>query len=606
MDDGALKTWILSFTISLIINHLLVFVLVTFHVYGSALLYFVFGIELLILIWMQHARLGTPATRLIADDQQRVRVLIRQVDGIQVPRRWVAQFVMVSAAIMIIIYLERFITADHIFTGWDAIVSYNRWAVEWYKNQFPTWTLSWGVGLRSVQYPQLLPCNISITYAFMGNPTVQLFAKMIMPLFPLTILLAVLDLALRSKNLGLVFSVTTTGALLLWLAGDRMDSGYADIPMACLAFASVYMLLLSKDAASATERNKYLFIGAVLCAGAALTKQPAVYLAAVYPLLSFLLVLDQPADGHIKLKARTVALLYCTSALLIAFWYVFTGTTGLGANILAYVAGAVVHNGRNALERVSFAITSIQTILGPILTYLIIPLGLSFGACHRTLRWLLIGVVIPWFFAWAVLFSYDFRNLALAIPFIGVIAGVGLYEALSGSAATFAINTIRRQWRLAAVPLVLVGVVLGLLYPDRRLVHHQFELQKLIGHQQVNQLLYKYQQTHGFKGIIATDYQLLGYLPGLQQYYKEVPIKGVTLEQFRRIVAELQPAYFLWRRHHADRQIDKYVREKLSSGEYVINFELDGYEMIELRGPGVGHSSRAAQASVADSSQQIP
>jgi hypothetical protein len=70
-----------------------------------------------------------------------------------VPARWVAQFVMISAAITILIYVERFISADPIFTGRDAVVSWNCCAVEWYNNQFPTWTF---------HYPQLLPCNISI------------------------------------------------------------------------------------------------------------------------------------------------------------------------------------------------------------------------------------------------------------------------------------------------------------------------------------------------------------------------------------------------------------------------------------------------------------
>src|SRR4030095_8865910 len=125
-----------------------------------------------------------------------------------------------------------------------------------------------------------------------------------------------------------------------------------------------------------------------------------------HPLLSFVLVLNQPNGSGIRAKIKTVALLYCTTAVLTAPWYVFTWITGMSLNNLTYLASETVHHGRNTLERLVFALNLLQGALGRILTYLIIPLGLFYAAYQRAWRWILIAVILPWVFAWTMLFSY--------------------------------------------------------------------------------------------------------------------------------------------------------------------------------------------------------
>src|SRR5262245_57317312 len=268
MDNGAIKTWILSFTLSVLFNQWLVVALVTIHGYYSLTVYAIFAVELGILGWMEFAGLGTPIAVLVADDLKRVKELFVSIEG-DPATRWVGTGVLLAAAATLLIYLMRFTETDHVFSAWDAVVSWNRWAVDWYQNRFP-----W----RTHQYPQLIPSNWSISYVFMGSATVQLFGKMVMPLFPLTALLAATDLGLRSKNLGIIFGVSLTGFLFRSWGGDSIDSGYVDTPLACMAFAAIYMLLLAKDATSDIQRQKLLFAGVILSAGAALTKQPGLYL----------------------------------------------------------------------------------------------------------------------------------------------------------------------------------------------------------------------------------------------------------------------------------------------------------------------------------------
>ena len=598
MDDGAIKAWVLSFTMSLVINHLLVLALVSLHIYYSLTVYFIFGIELAILAWMHYTRLGMPAASLLAEDSQRIRNLLAEIDGSEPPKAWLGKVIIFAAVVTLLVYILRLVNASHVFSAWDAVVSWNRWAVDWHNNQFPRGTH---------EYPQLLPSNWSVTYVFIGTATVQLFAKMTAALFPFTILLAVADLGLRSRNLGLILAVSTTGALLLWFMGDLIDSGYADIPVACMAFASVYMLVLAKDAASDRERHKRLFIGAVLCAGAALTKQPALYLAAVYPLLSFVLVLNESKSSSLKEKAKAVGLLYALLAALIAPWYVFASILmmkGLdNGSVLPTIIGSLVHGGRNIVERFMFAISSIEARLGRILFYLVIPLGLFYGSLHRTWQWLLIAVVVPWFFVWALLFSYDTRNLALVIPLVGVAAGIGLYDTLRGYLAKLIASVMKGDWKAIALLLLIAATILTFRYPGDTLVRHQLELQKGIGNQVVNRALYEYHEKYGLKGKIATDYQYVGFLPGLEQYYSRLNARGVTLEEFLDSVEKLDPAYLLWQPWRAEPDINKYVSEKINSGEYRVIFDVDGSKLIGLPYPNVRDSSRATHALVTGSSR---
>ena len=122
-----------------------------------------------------------------------------------------------------------------IFQQWDAVVSWNRWAVDWAANRLPYAT--------SI-YPQLLPTNISLTYVFMQGSEVWIFAKAFQFLFCLALLAAMLDLARVEGQFGYVPGVVITYGLLVAVLRYRMlSSGYADVPLAFFAFTAVYTLL---------------------------------------------------------------------------------------------------------------------------------------------------------------------------------------------------------------------------------------------------------------------------------------------------------------------------------------------------------------------------
>ena len=147
--------------------------------------------------------------------------------------------------------------AGDVFQEWDAVVSWNRWAIDWAANHLPRTT---------AEYPQLLPCNLSLSYVFIQDSSIWFFAKGWLFLFCLLLLLAMFDLGRRTGRVGYLLGVSITYALLVGVLRFRfINSGYADMPVALMAYAGVYALLLAHGADDAGKQMKYVLLGAVLC-----------------------------------------------------------------------------------------------------------------------------------------------------------------------------------------------------------------------------------------------------------------------------------------------------------------------------------------------------
>src|SRR5262249_10392826 len=114
----------------------------------------------------------------------------------------------------------------------------------------------------------LLPTNWSLTYVILGTTDVKMFAKALMPLFPIATSLLFVDLACREKSPRFLFSIPVYGALLYTFLGESLIvSGYMETALPFFGFLAVYALLYPPDA----------FFAAVFAAGAALAKQGGMY-----------------------------------------------------------------------------------------------------------------------------------------------------------------------------------------------------------------------------------------------------------------------------------------------------------------------------------------
>ena len=232
------QTLVLSFALSLVINHFLVLALVLLGCYKAGVMYAIFALEAALFAWTARKWPQLTVGEVLATKGDSPIFVDTKIGTVPENRASLAQAVIAGAAVLLMIgfAVHGLLHVGDIFREWDAVVSWNRWALDWAANGLPHTT---------AEYPQLLPCNLSLTYVFIQDNSIWFFAKGLMFLFCLFLLLGMFDLYRRTGQIGYALGVLVTYGLFVALLRFRfINSGYADMPVAMLAFAGVYALLL--------------------------------------------------------------------------------------------------------------------------------------------------------------------------------------------------------------------------------------------------------------------------------------------------------------------------------------------------------------------------
>jgi hypothetical protein len=616
LTDRLGRTLVLSFALSLVINHFLVVWLVLAGCYRPAMVYGLFALEVALLAWTARkwpAMTLADVLQFASGPTQRGQVHVfgravaekagpssRKMDrtpDFAVLLRGAAWLLILGFAAQAICH------AGDIFQQWDAVVSWNRWALDWAANRLPRLT---------AEYPQLLPTNLSLSYVFIQDSSIWFFAKGWLFLFCLFLLVAMCDLAGETGNSGYALGAIFTYVLLVCILRFRyLSSGYADVPVAFLAYAGVYALLLARGAADAKTQTKYVFLGAVLCAGAALTKQAGLLIAVVYPLLAWLLVYRAVGPRAVPSRAGWTRWLFLAAVLvtLIAPWYLYKQLAMLHGDetrLTGYLLHDI-HEGRNLLQRLIHAGGLLRGALTlPGLVALLLAMVFAFRDYSQ--RWLVLVAAAPLALAWALGFSYDLRNLALAIPLAGAAAGVGAVElaktlarqratagsssgasgrdtAGQASSAAHAPAWVRRVLSLRVGYVVLLLIVPLALFATRiargDLVARQRALQRSICMADVDRLLYQCQQRPGIRGAIVTDYLPMQWLPDLQQYYVQCAPENATA--FQTIYARPDIRFALLHKTRTSPQVWQYLEAANGPGSSRLLGESQAYRFYQKR-----------------------
>jgi len=432
-----------------------------------------------------------------------------------------------------------------VFTEWDPALVWNLRAIQWAKNSFPGFFYN---------YPDIVPVTYSIPYAFIGTTRIQLFSKAIAPLFPLATVTMLLGLWWETKRPAYLFAISAAAFALNKILGGLLSEGYADAAVALVALGAVVLLLLAGYASSAADRSKLVFLAILAAAATAHTKQVGLCVAAAFPLLVLLAGLDWKLT---KRQAWRMAFLAGTLiAVTVLPWYLaasmaMSSSGGSTFEYLSYLAVGA-HAGSNFWSRFSITFQAIRDRIG--LTALLGVLPASIAITIITDRFwgrVLVFSILPFSVAWLVLFSYDLRNVAMALPFFGVAVGVAA-ETITGWLAegqrhlgsmypvqisTFARRserfvvrieallrgpTPRPSFSLRLMALVTCIVLLGggllaanSLHPD--FLEVQLKKQRMVGEPEVNAAIYA--EAGGAAGDVVTNYAILvnQLLPGFEQ-----------------------------------------------------------------------------------------
>ncbi len=574
-----------AFALSLLANYVVVLLLTSFGLYRRSISMGILALELGLLFWLYRGKVNFSFSARL---QQSSRSLIQALRKFK--QNWADYWslfsrvaegnpkdgegfrsLLIGAVAFISLPLALssigwafYLLVDNIgtvFNAWDAWASWDPWALDWYYNQFArnTW-----------EYPQLIPINWSITYRFIGSEAVKFFAKSIMPLFTLLMLLLTFDLGRKRKAYGYFLGVSISFYAIYEFTGKYIGEGYVDLPVAGLSFLAIYTLLIAQDAKDWKAKREWLILGSLVSAAAAVTKQPGLAILAAYPVLAYFIVLQELAELKQGEKIRHLAWTTALAFLIVLPWYVYTVIqirAGSYSSNIQFVTQDI-YAGASLWERLQ---TSWEAL--GVYAYLYIFLLLALPFLDKAFRWITIAIIIPYSLLWGMFLSYEYRNLAIAFPLMGMVVGVGIQEVLAK------INL--RRIRKAILPAILiVGLLWGAsLFTGGTLTKLQNDRQRNIFEPEINNKLYTYFANHDGPGVVLSPYPV-GWLPGLNKFW--IHTRFADYEQYKNILEERDQIEYLLIFERADEAINNEVREKIESGEYERIFVEDEYMFVDL------------------------
>ncbi len=509
---GGVPRIVAIFGISLFANYLLVALLTFCHMLLQTTLLVIIILEIAVCFWLFRKTILDSFEALSSRYEHRLGSINYSTatnPGSSSFQRIVNQFVffvlLIFAFSDIVWVFQRFTNnLTTVFQTWDAVVSWNRWAVEWANGAFPTATS---------YYPQLIPANWSISYVLMNGIELQSFPKAIMPLFSLLILLMLFDLGIKTKSFGFFIGVIFTRLVIKKFTGEFIADGYVDLPMAFFCFASIYLLLCARFNADKNNSNLGVVITSViLAAGAALTKQAGVFIFILLPVLGYVILYKQFPDIFNAQKRKNLLFAYLLGLLIVASWYFVKWVQihgGLDSSNVTYVTKDI-YDGAGYLKRALDAFI----LLGKY-KYFLLALIPAVLLVKKPYKWLVIIIAIPFSIIWIFFFSYEVRNLALIFPIWGLTIGLFVQELFEYIWRFFSFIKIQKISAITLMILLVLGLgFIGIKYPLQYLIHNQEEQQWLLFNPELNVKIREMVEETGPSIKILTNYPV-DYLPGL-------------------------------------------------------------------------------------------
>ena len=591
---------LLSIGLSPIINYLFVLITTLFGVYNQKITLLFFSFEVVLLCCLMFPIINKNIGQTVNSDS----IQLFFIEYLKINsnkdgwKRKLANTIYLSVFVLatgcILYYLSIYGTqTSSIFSSWDSVVSWDRWAVDWYMNHLPN--LTW-------HYPQLLPANWSLTYQFMGDSRIKFFAKDYMGYIEIFILITIFILGLLKHKIGYFIGIIFSSWLLIALGSQ--GNGYADTPVAFWGLLSIACLILAQKN---KEETKYILAGAIFAAGAGVIKQAGLWIVLSYPLL--LILLNKNAGKH-KVLPLLVKILIIDLIIIIP-WYGYKEyqiLSGLDSSEIQYVT-KLVSQGKSIYETFISALSLLATNLNN--RFLsgkatLIILGILLGFSYKDSFWgrLCSFIIFPFTFFWIFFFSYDIRNLNLIVPLTGLTAGIGLQNIIELDYVkglnyqkqiilTYAYkrekigrlfqNFIHIVFSIKILYILLPVVLIFLLpfiYSDSYMISKSIAKQKLIGDPQLNLKIYDYFSKNGLDGKILTDYQYLGFLPELDKYYLFGFTPSGIDDSFIHQFNQPQVGYALINDQWSSSVVESYINQLIDQDKIKIIFRYRSYTMV--------------------------
>jgi hypothetical protein len=349
----------------------------------------------------------------------------------------------------------------------------------------------------------------------MGGTELQFFSYIIYLFFLPAMVVAFYSLLDVGEALPAAFAALYG---MVFLKNFTAGVGYADFPVLVMgAFALCAVILWGKAQGAARGNTLLLTYAAVLSGGAAVTKQSGLVLLIFFPIFAWAMA---PSPMKESGYSRGIAAAFAGALFIALPWYIcseYAIFAGQNESEIGYVMGDI-HVGREPLQRFLVAYHR-----SPRLFHLALAaLPALFIAKVRIVAAL--GGVF--FLGWSILLSYDERNVAFALPFLGYAFGAWVACAWGN------ILPRLRSWRVwskrTAVKLAIVCgffIVLVASYFSAPIndalhrAHQQKALQRGLGEAFNRKVIEAFKKE---PAIIVSSYQSLEWLPGFNKSLSRV------------------------------------------------------------------------------------
>ncbi len=402
-NNSLLYKFIVVTGLSLYLNYQIAFWLTLLKIYTKTSFLLIFLLELLVIIFLFRKSFIAFLNISLKD------ILLKKYNFYR--SNSLVNRVMISVSFFIILfYVSLFINnLGSIFYYNDAIKSWNVWALEWASNLFPPLT---------GHYPQIIPANWSITYIFTQPLQVDFFAKSMMPVIFIGNLLMMLGLAIKKKNGLYLFALMIYGTISpLLYSFVFIADGNTELLVSFFALLSYYVIVYDDE--NDFDLSKFVLV-TIFISAAALTKIAGFYIFCLGSLWIFWYVIVNKNNRNFRNVIISFIVYFLLAAINLS-WYFFKPMYQ-GLDQSSYMLPDFLSRFLHAFDIIYYSIGL------PILIFFAV--GILFSLFVKKIRILTISIVIPVILLWAFFFSYDSRNLNIAIPFIAIVTPFGIIKLL--------------------------------------------------------------------------------------------------------------------------------------------------------------------------------
>lgn len=395
-----------------------------------------------------------------------------------------------------------------LFTEWDAVVSWNRWAIEWATSTYNPATAA---------YPILFPGIWSLIYRAQDTSEIWFTAKISLYIVPF---ICILILASLAEQGFLKTAIFTTFGFILMVCNFREAtvSGYMDAPVALMMLASgLWMILITIKPSS----SDCLWPLSALVGVTAITKQSGLLMFIPYLLVLIVQIRETKAGWKLALKQLAVALIPMMTFMAIYFAREPSpiGNLSLLSNI---AANSAKHNS-SILHAFNLLFSGWHWVtLLPLLSMSLLNIFRP-GKAPSLIGAAFLVLFICFFPVYAKCCSYDVRNgwwlisLLLLSAVCGVI-GLELNHKIHDISSTRPSLSIRSRWGIVLLITILIALA-GYWAPNKQLLSLQNDLQWNVGYPSISALIRKHRHLITADTKLVTTYMPTRWLPGLEDSY---------------------------------------------------------------------------------------